>query len=56
MITLTIYTIAIWAMMFISWIWKPMPLWIQMFLLMIIILEASCKIIEAIDREKRGKK
>ena len=56
MTTITLYFIAISVMMFISWAWKPMPLWLQMFLLMLIILEASRKIIEAIDREKRGKK
>jgi len=52
MIIISLWMIAVCIIMFVSWAWKPMPVYLQICVFMFMVLQVSREIIEAINKKK----
>lgn len=52
MMIITLCVLGIFIMMFVSWAYKPIPVHLQIFIFMLMVLQISREIIEAINKKK----
>ncbi len=52
MTIITLWIIWVFVIMLVSWAWKPMPVYLQICVFMLMVLQVSREIIEAINKKK----